>query len=120
MKSLAACELNGVLKRGFAKDYLRPGAPNLHLGDVLNVGRQRNASVDFVALDAELLQLVGVSFGINDLPVRIRGSRHLEIVRERQHVFSVNNSVSDGSGVGLGSGEFGAGVAFVSENAGRS
>lgn len=106
-----------MVKGSFAEDYLRKSAPDLHFAHVLNVSRQRDAPVDLVALDAELLQQIGVALGVYYLPVRVRRSRHFEVVRQGEYVFSVHSHVGNRSGVCLRASEFGAGVAFLCKNA---
>ena len=109
----AAAELERVLERCFAEDYFCECAPDLHFANVLDVSRQSDAPIYLVALDAEFLQQVGVPSRIHDLPMRIRCSRHLKVVGEREDVLSVSNGESHGSGICLRTLEFGARVRFV-------
>src|SRR5882724_7012422 len=89
VRVLSAADLHWLIKCGFAQDDFSVGAPNLHLADILHVRGHTDAPVHFVALDIELLKQVSVALRIHHLPVRVRGPRDFEVVRERKDVLTV-------------------------------
>ena len=124
LSELAAGQLNGVVKGSFAKHYLGECTPDLNFADVLNIRRQRYAPVNFVAFDTELLQQVGIALGVHDLPMRVRRSRHLEVVRKSEDVFPVHDHVGNSASIGFWADELTARMHvrmhILSESAGRS
>src|SRR6266567_2590759 len=69
-RRLFAAEMHGLFKRSFPEVGFCPGAPNLDLGDIVDVIRNGDALVELVALesgtfDRQFLQEVGVSLGVH-------------------------------------------------------
>ena len=110
--------MNWLLERSFAKHHFNIRAPDLHFADVLNVGGDNDALVELVGLngaafDLELLEEVDVALGVNDLPMKVRRLRNLEVIRQGEDVFSVLDGVDDSSSVRLCALEFRAGVGIA-------
>src|ERR1043165_1873258 len=120
MRSLFAAELHGLFKGSFPEVGFCPGAPNLDLGDIVDVIRNDDAFVELVALesatfDLQLLQEVSVALGVHYLPMRVWRLRRFEIIRQSQDVLSVFDHMGDGSSVRFCALELAAGVAFIRE-----
>src|SRR5262245_48932414 len=93
--------LHRMLESRLTEIDLGKRAPNLDLRDVMHVFRHLDGLVYLVAFDHELLQEVGVSLGINNLPMRIWGFRHDKVIRKGEHALAIFGTVSDEAGIGF-------------------
>src|SRR5258706_13040048 len=102
---------DGQRKRGFAQQDLGPGAVDLHLDDVVDVGRYYHLALLVVpSFNLEGIQCVDVSLGVDYAPGGRRGVGHLEVGRNAQNTLAVFDSMGHGSVVALWSFELRRGL----------
>src|ERR1051325_11084391 len=63
--SSTAGELQRVTERCFPEIHFRPGTPNLHLRNIMNIFGNRDRLVHFVTLDLETLEQVGMAVAVH-------------------------------------------------------
>src|SRR5712692_8480729 len=90
---------NRGIKRGLAEQRLGKRAPDLNLGNILDVSRQSDALVVLAVLGLQAIQQVDLALGIHNLPVWVRGIRNLEIVGKGEDILPVDLSVGHCTGV---------------------
>src|SRR5436190_197976 len=117
-RSLRFCLLNGAGERSLAQIRFRPCAPDDYLRYILHIAGQNDFLLVFVARQRLLFQLVEVidiAVGIDDLPVWIGSIRNNKVVGQREDALAVAGAVSDVSLVCLRALELARGVHILSK-----
>ena len=81
--------LNRVVERGFAEVRLGKRTPHLHLRDLRDVLRHDDRFLDLLIFRHQAVQEVGLSVGVDDLPMGIGRFRRHEIIGEREGTLTV-------------------------------
>src|SRR5215469_7634422 len=85
-------------KACLAQVGFRPGAPNDHLRYGFHVAGQDDFLLVLVAeqrLLFQLVQVVDVTVRVDHAPVRIRSVGNNEVVRQREHAFTIPSAMSN-------------------------
>jgi len=114
---------HGRAERGFAEIHFRESAPDLHLGNVLDV--LRDDDFLFVAraderLGLQFVQQINIAVRVHDLPVRIRSIGNNKVIRQGENALSILDAVRDRALVRFGALELRRRVGTLSERTRRA